>query len=72
MSEKYGVVIQHGCGKKIFVSKKTLETTCSLLCPKCGVLIGLSLFGSKRKEKLLKYCKTYSDEELKKLMVGGG
>lgn len=65
---KEGVVIQHGCGRNIFLSKKTLQDMCAIVCTGCGSLISLSLFGSKRKEQLLGYCKTYTEEKLKELL----
>lgn len=61
-----GVIIQHGCGKKIFLSKKTLEDICAVTCSGCGALIGLSLFGSTRKRQLLKLCENYTKKEIKK------
>lgn len=63
-----GVIIIHGCGKKTFLSKKTLQDCCAICCPGCGGLISLSLFDSKRKEQLLAHCKTYTRKELEEAL----
>lgn len=66
--KKLGVIIQHGCGQSIFLSKKTLEDVCMIVCSYCKQSISLSLFGSSLKQQLLKECREYSEEEIKKIL----
>jgi len=61
---KEGVIIIHGCGHKLFVSRETLENNCAILCSGCKSLISLSLFGSTVKRQLLNKCEKWTDEEI--------
>lgn len=63
-----GVIIEHGCGKKLFLSQKTLKDICAIVCPGCGAMIGLSLFGSTMKKQLLAACKPLTKKQIAKLL----
>lgn len=62
-----GVIIQHGCGMRLFLSKNTILECCSVLCPKCRQMINISLFESTMRKQLLQNCEKWAEEKIKEL-----
>jgi hypothetical protein len=59
-----GVILIHGCGHKMFVSKKSVINSCAIICSGCGGLMELSTFGSTVKAQILARCEDWTEEEI--------
>lgn len=61
---KRGCIIIHSCGRKMFLSEETIKKSCVVICPGCGSMIEISIFGSDVRRQLLQALDDYTESEI--------